>query len=766
MMEKVKDSPYLSQVFLRMLLFRLFIPLMLVGLIVILPVGYLWEINIEKHQNQVAESISHTVEYHIDHGSRMLDAVAKVAEENGAENLYIFMKSTWEAYGYFDTIYYLDNDNKIKLMMPSDTRYTAIDMSNLHDFKENSNKKGVIISRPFMSLRTGEPTVYLIRHLSQGGTIMGELNLGLLQEEIENTKNISDKDFIFIMDQTGTLLANPVPELVKQHTNMSNLGIFNGIAQGKASDIYLYDGKLVLGSAVLLKETGWIVVDQISLSAVGRNYILTLVFTLLASMIIWLTLFLDLQKELKRYVVKPLEQLAVRTKALTVGNFSEANILSPIPTGFVELNKLLLDFQFMTSTLQIRETALRESENRYRGLVERLPIGLFRTNFTGEILAINPTASSILGYPNIENLLKINIIKILNTYSMDNEQEKFSIENIRDLNKYETQIQCCDGKIMWIQISSQIACDNKYEMGFIEGSIINITERKETEAKINAQQELIIEAEKEKREVLEKALIMKDEFISLISHEFKTPLNVIYSAVQLIESVYFDKIPERVQELMGNIKQNTFRQLRLSNNLLDITRMNSGIAKLNRKNVDIVFLSKVITQSVEPYTNQKNIKIAFESNLSSKIISIDEEKYERIILNILSNAMKFTESGGEITVTLNENKKSNCVQIKITDTGIGIPEDKQDIIFERFGQVDSNLSRQAEGTGIGLSLVKLLVNILEGTIKVESKLGIGSTFIISFPIKKEVADNYSEICFDVENRLVSETKVEFSDIYL
>jgi PAS domain S-box-containing protein len=483
-------------------------------------------------------------------------------------------------------------------------------------------------------------------------------------------------------------------------------------------------------------------------------------------MIIWLTLFLDLQKELKRYVIKPLEQLAVRTKALTVGDFSKVNILSPIPTGFVELNKLLLDFQFMTSTLQIRETALRESENRYRGLVERLPIGLFQTKLTGEILDINPTASFILGYPNIENLLKINIVKILNTYSIDNEQEKFSIENIRDLNKYETQIQCYDGKIMWVQISSQIAYDNKYEVGFIEGSIINITERKETEAKIKVQQELLIESEKEKREVLEKALIMKDEFISLISHEFKTPLNVIYSAVQLIESVYFNKIPERVQELMGNIKQNTFRQLRLSNNLLDITRMNSGITKLNRRNVDIVFLSKVITQSVEPYTNQKNIKIAFKSNLSSKIISIDEEKYERIILNILSNAMKFTESGGEITVTLNENKKSNCVQIKIADTGIGIPEDKQDIIFERFGQVDSNLSRQAEGTGIGLSLVKLLVNILEGTIKVESKLGMGSTFIISFPIKKEVVDSYSEVCFDVENRLVSETKVEFSDIYL
>ena len=373
---------------------------------------------------------------------------------------------------------------------------------------------------------------------------------------------------------------------------------------------------------------------------------------------------------------------------------------------------------------------------------------------------------SILGYPDREQLLNVNIINFLYTSLMDNGQEQFMIENIHNLNNFETQIQCYDGKIIWVQINSHIVYNWKQQEEFFEGSIQDITERKHTEAKIKEQQELLLKAEKEHREVLEKALIMKDEFISLISHELKTPLNVIYSAIQLIECVYFDKIPNRVQELIGNIKQNTFRQLRLANNLLDVTRMNSEEIKLNMKNIDIVFLSKIITQSVELYVNQKNIKISFKSNIKSKIISMDEEKYERIILNILSNAIKFTESGGEITVTLNENRKSNFVQIKVTDTGIGIPKDKQELIFERFGQVDSNLSRQAEGTGIGLSLVKLLVNILGGTIELESELGIGSTFIITLPVKKEAVDDESEACLDADNRLVSEIKVEFSDIYL
>lgn len=639
-MKKVKETPYLRQLLLRMLLLRLFIPLIAVALIAIGGVCYLGERNLENHHRQIAQSTAHIVEYHLDHGGRILDAVARVAETPERSDLSIFMKSAWEAYGYFETIYCLDKDNRITLMMPSDARYTGLDMSNLPNFKGNGGKKGLIISRPFISLRTGIPTVYLIRPLSQGGCVIGEFNLRLFQNEITNITSKSGGDFVFIMDQTGTLLAHPSSDLVKQRTNMSNLELFHRLLEENASDIYSYNGDKVIGSAVRVGGTGWIVVAQTPLYIFGSKYAWALGLTLLASMIIWLTLLLNLRKQLKRYVISPMEQLSQGTNALTVGDFSQANDLSSIPTSFAELNKLSSDFQAMSTKLQLRETAIKQ------------------------------------------------------------------------------------------------------------------------------QQELLLKVEKEKREALEKSLVMKDEFISLISHELKTPLNVIYSALQLIESVYFNRIPERVKELVGNIKQNTFRQLRLANNLLDIKRLNSGQFKLNMKNIDIVFLTKAITESVELYANQKNIKISFESNMESKIIAIDDEKYERIILNILSNAIKFTGNAGTITVIVNENKELNLIQIKIIDTGIGIPKEKQELIFERFGQVDSNLSRQAEGTGIGLSLVKLLVGILEGTIEVESEVGVGSTFMIMLPAKKEVADNEVAASLDVDNRLVSEIKVEFSDIYL
>ncbi|NRU22296.1 signal transduction histidine kinase [Clostridium beijerinckii] len=188
--------------------------------------------------------------------------------------------------------------------------------------------------------------------------------------------------------------------------------------------------------------------------------------------------------------------------------------------------------------------------------------------------------------------------------------------------------------------------------------------------KITEQKELLYESEKRQREFLEKDLAMKDEFITLITHEFKTPINVIYSAIQLIEHVYISEIPESVNKLIGSIKRNTFRQLRLVNNLLDITKLKSDQFKLNLKYLDIVFLTRLITESIKVYADQKRINLYFKTNVNNKNISIDDEKYERIILNLLSNAIKFTPEGGSITVELKENSNDKTVDISVTDTGL------------------------------------------------------------------------------------------------
>jgi|GEM_PF-257470 len=297
-------------------------------------------------------------------------------------------------------------------------------------------------------------------------------------------------------------------------------------------------------------------------------------------------------------------------------------------------------------------------------------------------------------------------------------------------------------------------------------SINDVTDFMKGQQYLKEVQEKLLQAEREKNEALEKAMEMKDDFLSVISHEFRTPLNVINTAIQTLNFVYADQMTDKIKDYMGTIKQNTTRQLRLVNNLLDITRANAGSIKINKKNIDVVFLTKAITESVYEYASKKNVKITFASKLAKKTIGIDDEKYERIILNLLSNAIKFTPAGKSIAVSMNSLKGNICVKVK--DNGIGIPQDKIDVIFEKFGQVDSSLSRQAEGTGIGLSLVKKFAEALGGSITVKSTLGKGATFIILLPDEMILEEQNEKPIVDFmnDNRLVQITNVEFSDIYL
>jgi len=258
------------------------------------------------------------------------------------------------------------------------------------------------------------------------------------------------------------------------------------------------------------------------------------------------------------------------------------------------------------------------------------------------------------------------------------------IRNERIIIKYHEKTQ-------YIEINATPIFDSKNNFVSAVVSHHDISDMIKNQNKIIEQEEQLLRTEKEKSEALEKSLEMKDEFLSIISHEFRTPLNVINSAVQAMSCICGNELSDKAKGYMKMIRQNAFRQLRLVNDIVDITRINSGHVNIHKKNMDIVFLTKAITESVYAYAAQKSITLTFITSLGKKVIAIDEEKYERIILNLLSNAIKFTPEGASIIVNLRSTKGSICIEVK--DSGIGIPKDKLDVIFERFGQVDSSLSR-------------------------------------------------------------------------
>ena len=274
-----------------------------------------------------------------------------------------------------------------------------------------------------------------------------------------------------------------------------------------------------------------------------------------------------------------------------------------------------------------------------------------------------------------------------------------------------------------------------------------------------------VKKENEMNKELQKLLISQEEFIANISHELKTPLNVIFAAVQLVQMYCYngslDDRRETISKYLDSMKLNSYRLSKLINNIVDSSKIQAGFFKLNLSNNNIVEVVEEIVMSVTNFTDSKGLHIIFDTDIEENIIACDPENIERVVLNLISNAIKFSDKGGEILINIKD--KTGFVEISVKDNGIGIEADHLDLIFDRFKQVDKSLSRNTEGTGIGLNLVKSIVELHGGVIYVESELGKGSKFTFTLPsvnvLKESVLYN-SKVKSGEES-----ISVELSDIY-
>ncbi|MGM0411131.1 MAG: sensor histidine kinase, partial [Bacillota bacterium] len=261
----------------------------------------------------------------------------------------------------------------------------------------------------------------------------------------------------------------------------------------------------------------------------------------------------------------------------------------------------------------------------------------------------------------------------------------------------------------------------------------------------------------------------KMDLISKLSHEFKTPLNLIFSSVQMLKlynknnSEESSKNEERnkIDKYTEIISQNSYRMLRLVNNLIDLVKIDVNSYNLNFKNIDIVKLVKNTTDSVRDYIDHKKRKINFNSKIEKRIIKCDPVNIERVLLNLLSNAVKFTNKGDKIVIELTE--KEGMIVISVIDFGVGMKKEELKYIFDEFNQIDDTLSKNSEGSGLGLSIVKAIIEKHNGDIQVESEFGKGTKFSIFLPDKKLEDEEAVENIYD-ENSDLNRTALELSDL--
>ena len=360
----------------------------------------------------------------------------------------------------------------------------------------------------------------------------------------------------------------------------------------------------------------------------------------------------------------------------------------------------------------------------------------------------------ILKIYNEGGILKVSPIdKIRANYTVDYKQ----------IYKYNINpLSLPEGTIVINKKSYQLLLPKSYRIGYLLAwfatiliiiyIITKMTEYKRNEAKNKKLYQMAKEREQ-----------LKTDFIANMSHELRTPLNIITSASMLLEMKSNKEetvSSEYILDKLSHINQSSNRLRRLINNLIDISKFDSGFFECKCKNENIVYVVEDIVHEVVDYAKEKNIELIFDTEEEEIISFIDKEKIERVILNLLSNAIKFTNENGKIEVYMKSD--NNFIYISIKDNGIGISKEKIDHIFQRFYQVDNLLSRGSEGSGIGLCIVDEIIRMHGGKINIESEINKGTTFEIVLNVSKS---NFIDKEEEKTDRNIKDiVKVEMSDI--
>ena len=440
-------------------------------------------------------------------------------------------------------------------------------------------------------------------------------------------------------------------------------------------------------------------------------------------------------------------------------------------TKWVEFNMGIIKFRDknlklavavdITSRMKVAQK-LSNSENKYKKLVSLMPDAVYVLE-NNKFTFANTACANLLGCSSPCNVVGKYVSDFVRTTkdfeSLYRQQNDRLAREGSLLAMNQKFIRLKDNNLLELETSSAIV---PYEDGKEVLAVSrNISDRQKVErlqAKV-----------KQKTQLLNQTLEydkLRVEFFANISHELRTPINVIFCTLQLLDVLCKNSVvgenKDKIHKYKNIMKQNCYRLIKLVNNLIDITKIDSGYFNVNMRNLNIINIIEDITLSVAEYIESKNINLIFDTDIEEKFIACDSDLIERIILNLLSNSIKFTKTGGTIWVNIYD--KEGSIEISVKDNGIGIPLEKQSTIFQRFIQVDKSLSRNREGSGIGLSLVSSLVKLHNGSIKLKSKVGVGSEFLITLPATTIHHSNIidSERCREINKDTIN---IEFSDIY-
>jgi PAS domain S-box-containing protein len=380
-----------------------------------------------------------------------------------------------------------------------------------------------------------------------------------------------------------------------------------------------------------------------------------------------------------------------------------------------------------TTESERTRSGLQTSENRYRRLFEAARDGILILNAVNlKIIDVNPFMMELLGYSRDEFLGK-ELWEIGLFSDKEASQQAFRELQAKGYLRYEDlPLQTVEGRLREVEFVSNVYEEDSHQV--IQCNIRDITERKRAEE----ERRLLLESVEAARAEADTANVIKDEFLATVSHELRTPLTSILGWSNLLTTGNLDE--QASKRALETIARNARAQRRLIDDLLDVSRIITGKLRLHMRRVELAQMIEAVVEGLRPAADSRNIH--FQTALDRRVspMSGDPDRLQQIIWNLLSNAIKFTPKGGRVRVRLE--RIDSHVEITITDTGEGIEPELLPHVFDRFRQSDSSNTRGYGGLGLGLSIVRELVELHGGTVSVASPgLGGGTTFKLILPVR-------------------------------
>jgi PAS domain S-box-containing protein len=374
------------------------------------------------------------------------------------------------------------------------------------------------------------------------------------------------------------------------------------------------------------------------------------------------------------------------------------------------------------------EEALRESEEKYRHIINAAADAIISLDERGLVCEFNGAAEQMFGFTKAEMLGKP-LTPIMPPYLRDSHTvglQRYLTTGQRHLpHWHNVELPGCtkDGLEFPLEVSFSLleAGDKK----FLTGVLRDITERKRVEGEL-----------RQARETAEAATQAKSVFLANMSHELRTPMNAIIGFSRLVMRRSQDVLPQRQYENLEKILISAEHLLTLINDILDLSKIEAGHMEIHPVSFQLESLVDVCLHTLEPMVQHERIRLVKEIDAALPPLVTDQDKVQQILMNLLSNAVKFTTAG---TITITARHHDEEITIAVADTGIGIPAEALEHIFEEFRQVDSSTTRQYGGTGLGLSISRRLAQLLGGDITVQSTDGVGSTFTVTLPLHYDAA---------------------------